>query len=75
MNFEKIIQQLETLTEAIESPKTQLDEALALYKEGIALAKQGGKTLTQYEAEVTRLQKDAEGIFTLSPFNSEAKND
>jgi exodeoxyribonuclease VII small subunit len=73
MTFEQSIEKLETITEAIESPETPLDEALALYKEGIALAEQCGKVLSRYEAEVLVLQKEAEGVFALSPFE-EAEN-
>jgi exodeoxyribonuclease VII small subunit len=72
MTFEQSIEKLAVLTEAVESPVTPLDEALALYKEGIALAKGCGETLSKYEAEVLLLQKEAEGVFSLNPFGGDA---
>ncbi|MCL2602945.1 MAG: exodeoxyribonuclease VII small subunit [Defluviitaleaceae bacterium] len=74
MTFEQSIEKLAVLTEAVESPVTPLDEALALYKEGIALAKECGETLARYEAEVTALQKEADGVFILKPFGEDLIN-
>jgi exodeoxyribonuclease VII small subunit len=71
MTFEASVEKLAELTERIESPATPLDEALALYKEGILLAKKCGEILSGYEAEVLALQKEAEGVFTLVPFSHE----
>ncbi|MCL2499907.1 MAG: exodeoxyribonuclease VII small subunit [Defluviitaleaceae bacterium] len=71
MTFELSIEKLAVLTEAIESPATPLDEALALYKEGIALAKECGEALSGYEAEIMVLQKEADGVFALNPFGED----
>jgi len=70
MNFEASIEKLESIIETLEAPETTLDASLALYKEGIALAQSCGDTLKQYETEVQRLQKEAEGIFTTVPFDT-----
>ena len=72
MPFELSLEKLETLTAAIESPNTPLDEALTLYKEGIQLAKSCGEMLNHYEAEVLLLQKEADETFTLTPFEAQA---
>ena len=71
-SFEASLQKLETIIEAIESPDIALDASLTLYKEGIALAKTCGEALTRYEAEVQILQKEADGVFTLTPFETES---
>ncbi|MCL2188723.1 MAG: exodeoxyribonuclease VII small subunit [Defluviitaleaceae bacterium] len=68
MTFEAALEKLEQITEKIEDPETALDKSLTLYKEGISLAKTCGEVLTKYEAEVQLLQKDAEELFTLTPF-------
>jgi exodeoxyribonuclease VII small subunit len=71
MTFEQSIEQLEAAIARVESPDTPLEEALEQYKTGIALAKQCGEALMKYEAEVTLLQKEADGLFTLTPFGGE----
>ena len=71
MDFESSIKKLETITEALESPKTTLDKSLALYKEGIALAKSCGDVLKNYETEVQLLQKDSDGIFSTVRFGDD----
>ena len=72
MDFETSIEKLETIIEDLESPETTLDASLALYKEGIALAKTCGEALKNVETEVQRLQKEADGIFLTVPFGDEA---
>lgn len=67
-SFEASLEKLESIIEAIEAPDIALDASLALYKEGIALAKTCGEVLTRYEEEVQTLQKDADGVFTTVPF-------
>jgi len=68
VSFESSMEKLEAIIEAIESPDISLDASLALYKEGIALAKECGAVLTQYEAEVQVLVRDADGAFSTVPF-------
>ncbi|MCL2203053.1 MAG: exodeoxyribonuclease VII small subunit [Defluviitaleaceae bacterium] len=74
MTFETSMKKLASITEEIESPATSLEAALALYKEGIALAKECGETLSQYASEVLSLQKEGEDIFALTPFGEEQVN-
>ena len=68
LSYEASMDKLEAIIEAIESPDIALDASLALYKEGIALAKTCGELLSRCEAEVLTLQKDADGVFALIPF-------
>lgn len=69
MTFETKMETLETIIEKIEAPDTTLDDSLTLFKEGIALAKACGEILSTHEAEVMTLQKEAENLFTLTPFD------
>jgi len=58
--FETDITRLAEIVEQVEDGETQLDAAIALYKEGLALAEKCGKVLSQYEEEILVLQKDDE---------------
>lgn len=60
-NFETDISRLAEIVEQVEDGQTELDVAIALYKEGLALAEECGKVLSQYEEEVLILQKDTMG--------------
>ena len=70
-SFEENLERLAVITEQVEDAETPLDEAITLYKEGLALAEKCGETLRTYEAEVLTLQKSAAGIFELEPFATE----
>jgi len=69
--FEENLERLSDIVEQVEDAETPLDEAIALYKEGLTLAGKCGETLRTYEAEVLTLQKSASGIFELEPFTTE----
>lgn len=71
-SFEGNLERLEQLAEEVEDASTPLDEAIALYKEGIELAAKCGETLKQYEAEVLTLKKQSDEMFKLTPFSGEA---
>lgn len=59
--FETDIARLTEIVEQVEDSQTTLDAAIALYKEGLALAEKCGKVLNQYEEEILILQKDTTG--------------
>lgn len=65
--FEQALTRLEEIVDLIENNETTLDAAMKLYKEGLNLSKTCGAALTRYESEISLLQKDAEGAFTLTP--------
>ena len=69
--FEKALMRLEAIVDAVENGDTTLDEAVALYREGIGLSKTCGEILNRYETEITQLQREADGVFALKPFNAE----
>jgi len=71
--FEKSLSRLSEIVEKIEDGDTSLEDAIKLYKEGLARAEDCGNILGRYEAEVLQLQKDADGAFALMPFSEGTK--
>jgi exodeoxyribonuclease VII small subunit len=68
--FEKSLNRLMEIVERLEENTVPLDEALSLYKEGLALSETCGGTLARYESEVLLLQKEA-GAFSTAFFDAE----
>ena len=66
--FEAALARLSEITEAVEDGGTTLDAAISLYKEGIALSKDCSEILTRFETEIVTLQKQADEVFKLVPF-------
>ena len=72
-SFEQSLAKLAEIVEKVEDGETPLDELIALYKQGIELAKGCGEVLNKYESEVLVLQKTADEVFNLNVF-PELKN-
>ena len=72
-SFEKSLTRLSEIVETIEDGDTTLEDAIKLYKEGLASAQNCGDILGRYEAEVLQLQKDVDGAFALMPFSEGMK--
>ena len=69
-SIEEKFQRLSEITDQIEGD-TPLEAALSLYKEGLTLLEDCGSQLKKYEAEVLLLRKNADGIFSLEPFEEQ----
>ncbi len=54
--FEEIVQRLENIARQLESGDTELEKALALYEEGVKLAKSGGERLDEAERKLDVLR-------------------
>ena len=67
-SFEASLSRLEEIVDIIENRETGLEPAMALYKEGLALSKACGETLSRYETEITLLKKEFDGSFREEPF-------
>jgi exodeoxyribonuclease VII small subunit len=71
MNFEEQLARLQTIVDALENGDLPLEKGVALYKEGLTLAKTCRTTLENAKNEVTQYQ---EGLLTqFSP--TEPEND
>jgi exodeoxyribonuclease VII small subunit len=71
MDFEKDMARLEAITQALQDSNTSLDESITLFEEGVALAKNIEKSLTEIERKVHLLlndPQDTESEAILEPF-------
>ncbi len=57
-SFELILKRLEAITQALEKGDTPLEQALALYEEGVALARRGATRLEEAERKIEILRGD-----------------
>ena len=64
-------QRLSEISDKIEG-ESSLEEAISLYKEGLALVEDCGSQLKKYEAEVLVLKKNADEMFSLEPFGEQS---
>jgi len=67
-SFEAAVKRLENIVESLESGSVPLDQTLALYEEGIELAKWCGEKLQSAEVKLKKLSKSVEGKFEVTDF-------
>jgi len=66
--FEKDLERLEQIVEALETGGLSLDESLKRFEEGIKLARRCEKALTDAERRIEILTKNADGELAAEPF-------
>ena len=69
--FEKDLERLEQIVEALEGGGLSLDDALRRFEEGIKLARRCEKTLTEAERKIEILTKNAQGEIVAESFGDE----
>ena len=69
VDFEAATQRLEKITEALGKDGVKLEEALALYEEGVKLVKECNAVLEATERKIKILQVSADGELAESDFN------
>lgn len=69
-NFEDALNRLEEITKKMEQEETTLEQAMKLYKEGVEEAVFCSEFLKSIEEEVKILQKNTNGTFKLTKFES-----
>lgn len=72
LTFEAAFQELEETVERLEGGELTLDEAIALFERGQALAQLCDEKLEQAELRVSQLLPDADGGYSTVPFEREA---
>ncbi len=70
MTFEETLQELDGIVTELENGQLPLDAALKQFERGIALSRQGQKSLTEAEQRVEILLKQDENA-PLEPFKDE----
>jgi len=73
--FEKDLEKLEAIVQALEAGDLSLDDSLARFEEGIKLARNCEKALTKAEKRNELLTKSAEGELEAEPFGEEAEGE
>ena len=69
--FEKDLERLEALVEALEAGGLSLDESLKKFEEGIKLTRRCEKALKEAERKIEMLVKDDKGEIAAEPFAEE----
>ncbi|MBE9536582.1 MAG: exodeoxyribonuclease VII small subunit [Proteobacteria bacterium] len=72
-NFEKDLKGLEEIVTKLEGDEVSLDEAMALFEEGVKLSRLCAKKLDEAEHKVEILTKDKDGEFKAEPFEPDEK--
>ena len=62
MSFEKRVQRLEEIVQALESKDVSLDKGLKLFEEGIVCLRDASAELAKVEAAVQVLRQHADGV-------------
>ncbi len=75
VDFEKAMQRLEQITEELGKDGVKLDDALALYEEGVKLVKECNATLEATERKIKMLRVSATGELEETDFNESANNE
>lgn len=68
-NFEEAMKRLDAIVARLEEDKLPLDEMLAVYEEGVALARLCGEKLEAAEQKVKLIARQADGSVTLQDFD------
>ncbi|HSG94058.1 MAG TPA: exodeoxyribonuclease VII small subunit [Afifellaceae bacterium] len=72
LSFEKALEELEKIVQALESGEVELEKSVALYERGEKLKARCETLLRQAEERVEKVKADAEGTATsVEPFETE----
>ncbi len=74
MPFEQALERLESIVAKLETGQLSLDESLALFQEGIGLARVCTFKLEEAEAKIEQLVEESGGRIALKSFRQESKN-
>jgi len=65
-SLEASLARLEEIVDVLERGDVSLDDAVALYEEGITLAKESAERLKMAELKIKKLSKDIDGKFEVT---------
>jgi exodeoxyribonuclease VII small subunit len=69
--FEKDLERLESIVEALEQGELSLDDSIKKFEEGIELYKRCEKALSAAEKKIESLTKNADGEFETTPLEDD----
>lgn len=69
MKIEETLEKLEEITSALEREDIPLDEAIALFEQGLELAASAKKALDEARLKVSQVVEKAKGVLDLEPFD------
>jgi len=72
--FEAALKRLEEIVDALEEGEASLDEAMALYEEGLELSRFCGEKLKATELRLKKLSKTIDGQFELTDFDEQERS-
>lgn len=67
--FEQALEELESIVQRLQDTELPLDDALALFEEGISLSRSCSARLEEAERKVELLLKDGAGTLSSVPFD------
>jgi exodeoxyribonuclease VII small subunit len=73
-SFEDAMQRLDAIVAKLEEDRLPLEEMLAHYEEGVALARYCGEKLEAAEQKVRLIAEKADGSVSLEPFHDSEEN-
>ncbi len=73
IQFEKALEKLEKIVEALESGELSLDEALKRYEEGVKLSRACSKKLNETEKKIEMLTRSLNGAADIEDADSSSK--
>lgn len=73
--FEKDLEKLEKLVEALEEGGLSLDDSLKKFEEGIKLSQRCDKALNAAEKKIEVLTKNADGAMAVKPLKTDSDNE
>lgn len=69
-SLESSLERLEIIVDKMDSEQVDLEESIALFKEGMALTQYCRKLIDDAEQQVTQLVADADGNLTLDDYEN-----
>jgi len=72
MKIEASLKKLEEITSRLEKPDLPLDEALALFEEGLPLAASVKEELDRAKLRIEQVLETSKGTFEIEPFDLHA---
>lgn len=70
-DFEKMMAELNEITEKLESGELSLSESMALFEKGVELTRKCGELLNEAKQKIVKITEDSDGNIKEEPFDVE----